>query len=60
MKIKFIKAATVEGVRKKAGTTLEAVEKIANKLIERGYAALDDGKVEEPEVVEVDENGPAS
>lgn len=60
MKIKLIKAATVEGVRKKANAAFDVAENIANKLIERGYAALDDGKVEEPEVAEVDENGPAS
>lgn len=59
MKIKLLKDATIHGIRSKAEGVHEVIDLVAQKLIDRGYAILDDGKVEEqpkPEM-EAEEDG---
>jgi hypothetical protein len=47
MKIKLIKDAIIHGIPSKADKVHEVIDSVAQKLINRGYAILDDG---EPEV----------
>lgn len=54
MKIKLLKAATVEGIAARAASVHDVVERVAQKLIDRGYAELH--KSEQP-VEEVAEDG---
>ena len=54
MKIKLIKDAIIHGIPSKAGKVHEVIDRVALKLIDRGYAILDDGKVEEEQEVEED------
>lgn len=54
MKIKLLKDATIHGIKSKADNVHEVIDHVAQKLIDRGYAVLDDMKVE-PEQEE--ENG---
>jgi len=63
MKIKLLKAATVEGIAARAASVHDVVERVAQKLIDRGYAELHKSEVKaepepqpEPEV-EADEDG---
>lgn len=59
MKIKLLKAATVEGIAARAASVHDVVERVAQKLIDRGYAELHKSEVQaepEPEV-ETDEDG---
>lgn len=53
MKIKLVKDATIHGIKSKSGKVHEVIDRVAQKLINRGYAVVDDGKVEakpKPEV----------
>ena len=66
MKIKLIKDATIHGIKSKTGRVHEVIDRVAQKLIDRGYAELHKSEVQaepepqpEPEV-EVDEDGTAS
>jgi len=60
MKIKLIKDATIHGIKSKSGKVHEVIDLVAQKLIDRGYAVLDDGKVVEPVEEEVEEDGTSS
>jgi len=60
MKIKLLKDATIHGIKSKADRVHEVVDRVAQKLIDRGYAVLEDGKVEEPVEEEVEEDGTSS
>lgn len=55
MKIKLIKDALMAGIRGEAGGVYDVVDLVGKKLIDRGYAMLDDGKVEEQPEPEVEE-----
>lgn len=46
MKIKLIKDAIIHGIPSKADKVHEVIDSVAQKLINRGYAILDDGKTE--------------
>ena len=46
MKIKLIKDAIIHGIPSKAEKVHEVIDSVAQKLINRGYAVLDDGKPE--------------
>lgn len=60
MKIKLLKDATIHGIQSKANRVHEVIDRVALKLIDRGYAVLDDGKVVEPQQDEVEEDGTSS
>ena len=46
MKIKLLKDAIIHGIPSKADKVHEVIDNVAQKLINRGYAILDDGKPE--------------
>jgi len=54
MIIKLAKAATIQGVKARANTIHDVVDRVAQKLIDRGYAALHEGKVTKEQEVEED------
>ena len=54
MKIKLIKKAIIHGIPSKSGKVHEVIDRVAQKLIDRGYAVLDDGQVDEEQEVEAD------
>ncbi len=63
MKIKVIKDATIHGIKSKTGRVHEVIDRVAQKLIDRGYAELHKSEVKaepepkpEPEV-EANEDG---
>lgn len=66
MKIKLLKNATIEGIAARTASVHDVVERVAQKLIDRGYAELHKSEVTaepepQPELeVEADEDGTAS
>lgn len=63
MKIKLIKDATIHGIKSKTGRVHEVIDRVAQKLIDRGYAELHKSELKaeqkpepEPEV-EADKDG---
>ena len=56
MKIKLTKAASWNGEKYRSGTVHDVDDKIANKLIDRGYAKVHG----QDDVVEVEQDAPSA
>ena len=60
MKIKLLKAATVEGIAARAASVHDVVERVAQKLIDRGYAELHKSEAKVDPEPEAEKDGPTS
>ena len=60
MKIKLIKAATVEGLAARAASVHDVIERVAQKLIDRGYAELHKSEMQVEPEPEAEKDGPTS